>query len=73
MSVDTSSAPPGDGRTAASARMGRHRNEPPARYTLDELLARCDRNPSRRKDDRQWLDAALVGDEIIEPERRQAA
>jgi antitoxin ChpS len=35
------------------------------RYTLDELLAKCDPDASRRKKDREWLDAPPVGDEII--------
>jgi antitoxin ChpS len=35
------------------------------RYTLDELLAKCDPKAPRRKEDREWLAAPLVGDEII--------
>jgi antitoxin ChpS len=35
------------------------------RYTLDELLAKCDPKAPRRKEDREWLDAPPVGDEII--------
>ena len=35
------------------------------RYTLDELLAKCDPKATRRKEDREWLDAPPVGDEII--------
>jgi antitoxin ChpS len=35
------------------------------RYTLDELLAKCDPKAPRRKEDREWLDAPAVGDEII--------
>lgn len=35
------------------------------RYTLDELLAKCDPKAPRRKEDREWLDTPPVGDEII--------
>jgi antitoxin ChpS len=34
------------------------------RYTLDELLAKCDPKAPRHKEDREWLDAAPAGDEI---------
>ena len=35
------------------------------RYALDELLAKCDPKAPRGKEDREWLDAPPVGDEII--------
>lgn len=35
------------------------------RFALDELLAQCDPKAPRRKEDREWLDAPPVGDEII--------
>jgi antitoxin ChpS len=35
------------------------------RYTLDELLAKCDRKTRRGKEDRKWLDAPPVGRELI--------
>lgn len=35
------------------------------RYTLDELLAKCDPKAPRHKEDREWLNAPPVGDEII--------
>jgi antitoxin ChpS len=35
------------------------------RYTLDELLAQCNRQARRRKEDREWLDARPVGRELI--------
>jgi len=35
------------------------------RYTLDELLAKCDPKAPRRKDEHQWLDAPIAGEEII--------
>ena len=41
--------------------------EPPKRphYTLDELLAQCDRKARRTKEDREWLDNKPVGRELI--------
>lgn len=41
--------------------------EPPKRphYTLDELLAHCDRKARRTKEDRKWLDNKPVGRELI--------
>ena len=35
------------------------------RYTLEELLARCDPKARRNKEDREWLDSKPVGDEIL--------
>jgi antitoxin ChpS len=35
------------------------------RYTLEELLAKCNRKARRSKEDREWLDAKPVGREII--------
>lgn len=35
------------------------------RYTLDELLAQCDPGPPITAEDREWLDAPVVGDELI--------
>ncbi len=41
--------------------------EPPKRprYTLDELLAQCDRKARRTKEEREWLDNKPVGRELI--------
>jgi antitoxin ChpS len=35
------------------------------RYTLDELLARCDPKAPRAKAERQWLESKPVGGELI--------
>jgi len=35
------------------------------RYTLEELLAQCDRKARRSKEDREWLDNRPTGDELI--------
>jgi antitoxin ChpS len=35
------------------------------RYTLDELLARCNPKAARRKEDREWVNGKLTGREII--------
>jgi antitoxin ChpS len=35
------------------------------RYTLDELLARCNPRAARRKEDREWVNGKLTGREII--------
>jgi antitoxin ChpS len=35
------------------------------RYTLDELLALCNPNAPRRKEEREWLDSERVGGELI--------
>ncbi len=35
------------------------------RYTLKELIAKCNPKAPRRKEDREWLDAKAVGREII--------
>lgn len=34
-------------------------------YTLDELLAQCNRSARRSTQDRQWLDAGPVGNELL--------
>lgn len=36
-----------------------------ARYTLDELLAQCDATAPRMTEEREWLDAAPVGNELL--------
>jgi len=35
------------------------------RYTLDELLARCDPKAARSQEDREWLDNKPAGAEIL--------
>jgi antitoxin ChpS len=35
------------------------------RYTLDELLAQCDPNAARTREEREWLDDQAVGGELI--------
>ena len=35
------------------------------RYSLDELLAQCDRKAARTKEEREWLDDKPVGSELI--------
>ncbi len=35
------------------------------RYTLEELLAQCDPNAEPSEEDRAWLDAKPVGNELI--------
>ena len=35
------------------------------RYTLDELLARCDGAADMAPEDREWLDAGTVGNELL--------
>ena len=35
------------------------------RYTLEELLAQCDPSAKMSIEEREWLDAEPVGDEII--------
>jgi len=35
------------------------------RYTLDELLARCDPKAPRTREEREWLDEKPVGAELI--------
>ncbi len=46
---------------------GRQVVEPPQRprYTLDELLARCNSKARRTKAEREWLDDKPVGRELI--------
>jgi antitoxin ChpS len=39
--------------------------QPRRRYTLDELLARCDPKIRRSKQEREWLDSEPVGGELI--------
>ena len=34
-------------------------------YTLDELLAQCDSNVSLSQEDRDWLDSAAMGRELL--------
>ena len=34
------------------------------RYTLDELLTKCDASPSLSPEDRKWIDAPSVGREL---------
>ena len=34
-------------------------------YTLDELLAQCDANAARSKEDREWLRGQRVGRELL--------
>ncbi|MDP3138567.1 MAG: antitoxin [Burkholderiaceae bacterium] len=38
---------------------------PRPRYTLDELLAQCDASAEIPAEDREWLDAAPVGGELL--------
>jgi antitoxin ChpS len=38
---------------------------PRRRYTLDELLAGCDPSAELTQEDRDWLDAKPVGDELL--------
>ena len=35
------------------------------RYTLDELLAQCNPQARRSKEERKWLDGKPVGGELI--------
>jgi antitoxin ChpS len=35
------------------------------RYTLDELLGKCNPKARRSKQDREWLDSGTVGSEIL--------
>jgi antitoxin ChpS len=35
------------------------------RYTLDELLAQCERKARRTKQEREWLDSKPLGRELI--------
>lgn len=39
--------------------------EPRPRYSLEELLARCDPTAERTEEEREWLDAPAVGREIL--------
>lgn len=38
---------------------------PRPRYTLDELLAQCDASAEISAEDREWLNAAPVGNELL--------
>lgn len=38
---------------------------PRPHYTLDELLAQCDANAEISAEDREWLDAPVVGGELL--------
>ena len=38
---------------------------PRRRYTLDELLAQCDASAELTQEDREWLEAQPVGDELL--------
>lgn len=38
---------------------------PRPRYTLEELLAQCDASAAWSAEDREWLDAKPVGDELL--------
>jgi len=38
---------------------------PRPHYTLDELLAQCDANAEISTEDREWLDASVVGGELL--------
>jgi antitoxin component of MazEF toxin-antitoxin module len=53
---------PADSDTSVSdaAEPAKHR-----RYTLDELLAKCDTAAPAPESDRLWAEGELVGDEII--------
>ena len=39
--------------------------QPRRHYTLDELLAQCDPSAELTQEDREWLDAKPVGDELL--------
>ncbi len=38
---------------------------PRPHYTLEELLAQCDANAEISPEDREWLDAPVVGGELL--------
>ena len=38
---------------------------PRPHYTLEELLAQCDANAEISPEDREWLDAPVVGSELL--------
>jgi antitoxin ChpS len=38
---------------------------PPPRYTLDELLSKCDSSTKIPEEDREWLDARPLGSELL--------
>jgi len=54
-------------KVGIAVRSGRLIVEPQQRprYTLDELLAQCNRKAARARKDRQWLDDKPVGRELI--------
>lgn len=35
------------------------------RYTLDELLAQCDRSAPRSAEERDWVESGTVGNELL--------
>jgi len=39
--------------------------KPKPRYTLDELLAKCDYSQPQPPEDREWVDAPPVGRELL--------
>lgn len=39
--------------------------QPRPHYTLDELLAQCDPQAARTKEEHEWLDSPPVGGELI--------
>ena len=39
--------------------------QPRPRYSLEELLAQCDASAELSPEDREWLDAKPVGDELL--------
>ena len=54
-------------RVAIAVEEGRMVIEPKARprYSLDELLAQCDEGDTPPADERAWIDAKPVGDELL--------
>ena len=54
-------------RVGVAVERGRLIVEPSARrrYTLDELLAQCDPQAELSDEDREWLGAKPVGDELL--------
>jgi len=56
-----------EGKVGLAADNGRLVFEPSAcpRYTLDELLVNCDSSADLTEQEREWLDAPTVGNEVI--------
>jgi len=54
-------------QVALSLEAGRLVIEPgtPPRYTLEQLLSQCDTSPSLSAEERAWLDAPVVGQEVL--------